>query len=89
MPEIAIAVVPDRLGTGAGGILLDALMEAARSNGFGALSMSVQKRNRGAVRLYERNGFVRLRDDGDSWTMKVELHNDRTTNDARGSQRGA
>lgn len=88
-PEIAIAVVPHQRGKGVGGILLDALMEAARSNGFGALSMSVQKRNRGAVRLYERNGFVRLRDDGDSWTMKAELHDDRTTNDARGSQRGA
>lgn len=84
-PEIAIAVVPDRRGTGVGGNLLRALMDTARSNGFDAVSLSVQKINHAATRLYERNGFVRLRDDGDSWTMKAELHDDRATNDARGA----
>ncbi len=79
-PDIAIAVVLDRRGTGVGGTLLYALMDAAGSHGFDAVSLSVQKSNHTAVRLYERNGFVRLRDDGTSWVMKAELTASETTN---------
>lgn len=77
IPEIAIAVLPNRRGTGVGGILLHALMEAASSEGFGFLSLSVQKSNHAAERLYERNGFVRLSDDGSAWIMKAELSTNR------------
>jgi GNAT superfamily N-acetyltransferase len=49
-PEISIAVVPDRRGTGVGEALLGALMETARSEGFGALSLSVEEDNR-AIKL--------------------------------------
>lgn len=86
-PEIAIAVVPDCRGAGVGGALLHALMDAARSNGFDAMSLSVQKGNHPAVRLYEKNGFVRLRDDGDAWVMKAELDANATTNDAPDARR--
>lgn len=85
-PDIVIAVVPDRRGTGVGRALLQALMAAARSNGFGAISLSVQKSNHAATRLYEKNGFVRVSDGGDDWIMKAELSTELTANDAPGAQ---
>lgn len=76
-PEVAIAVVPGRRGTGVGGALLRRLLDTARSQGFGALSLSVRCDNHAAVRLYERSGFVKLLDTGSeeypSWTMRVDL----------------
>lgn len=72
-PEIAIAVAPDLRGAGVGSGLLGALMNAARSGGFDALSLGVQKSNQAAVKLYEGKDFVRLRDEGDEWIMKAEL----------------
>lgn len=85
-PDIAIAVVPDRRGTGVGGALLRVLMDEARSNGFDALSLSVQKSNHVALGLYEKKGLTRHRDDGDAWVMKAELPTNKTTNDARSAQ---
>ena len=78
-PEIVLAVVPDRRGVGVGGNLLQALMSGARSNGFGAISLGVRKSNPAAIKLYERKGFIRLREDGTSWIMKAELCNNKTT----------
>lgn len=79
-PEIALAAVPDRRGTGVGGALIDALVGAARSEGFEAISLSVHKSNL-AAKLYERKGFVTLRDDGEDRVMKAELYADRITDD--------
>ena len=75
-PELAIGVVPEARGRGVGGALLPGLMEVARSRGFGALSLSVRRENTAAVRLYGRNGFVRVAEvglDQPSWAMKAEL----------------
>jgi GNAT superfamily N-acetyltransferase len=71
-PEVAIAVVPDRRGIGVGGALLRPLLDTARLQGFGALSLSVERDNP-AAELYERNGFVKLFHVEGSWTMKVDL----------------
>lgn len=71
-PEVGIAVVPETRGRGVGTALLRALMEAARSRGFDALSLSVEQGNP-AVRLYEQHGFERLFVVGDAWTMKAGL----------------
>lgn len=71
-PEISIAVVPDRRGTSAGEVLLDALMKTARSEGFGALSLSVEKDNQ-AIRLYHHAGFRKLHFSEGAWTMKADL----------------
>lgn len=79
-PDIAIAVSPKRRGTGVGGALLHALKDAARLDGFDAISLSVQKSNLAAIKLYERESFVRLRDDGDAWTMEADLSTGPTTN---------
>ena len=75
-PELAIGVVPEARGRGVGGALLPALMDVARGDGFGALSLSVRRNNAAAVSLYEKNGFVRVAEigfDHPSWAMKVDL----------------
>ena len=55
VPEIAIAVMPDRRGHGVGAALLDALID--RCTGLHhALALNVHRRNP-AQRLYQRRGF--------------------------------
>lgn len=81
-PEIALAVDPDRRGAGVGGTLLRAVMDAARAGGFRALSLSVRKSNHPALRLYEKSGFARLRDDGDDWVMRADLSTPKTADGA-------
>ena len=71
-PELAVSVAGGWRGRGVGGALLAALTDTARTNGFHALSLSVQKTNP-AARLYERHGFVEVRDDGYDRTMRAEL----------------
>ena len=71
-PEVALAVVSDYRGRGLGGALLRELRRVAWSKGYGALSLSVEHGNP-ALRLYERNGFVRLYEAEGAWTMKVDL----------------
>jgi ribosomal protein S18 acetylase RimI-like enzyme len=72
-PELAIAVVPSKRGHGIGDALLRALLEKARQAGYPSLSLSVDSHNAGAIRLYERHGFERTDDDGDSVTMVTRL----------------
>jgi len=71
-PEISIAVVPNKRGSGHGSQLLDALIERAREDGYKALSLSVEPDNP-ALHLYERMGFRKVGETGGSWTMKVDL----------------
>jgi GNAT superfamily N-acetyltransferase len=54
-PELSIAVVPERRGEGIGSALLGALVERAREDGHGALSLSVSPNNP-AASLYARLG---------------------------------
>jgi ribosomal protein S18 acetylase RimI-like enzyme len=68
-PELAIAVVPSARGKGVGGALLEALLERARSAGHEAVSLSVDKRNAGAIHVYEEHGFERVAESEDSLTM--------------------
>jgi ribosomal protein S18 acetylase RimI-like enzyme len=75
-PEVVIAVAPDRRGVGVGGALLRSLLGVAKSQGFDALSLSVRCNNPAAIRLYERNGFIKLFDinsEYPSWAMKVDF----------------
>jgi len=71
-PELSIAIVPSRRGTGLGSELLDALVDRARADGYAAISLSVEKDNP-AVGLYERHGFTRVREDDGAYTMRAEL----------------
>lgn len=72
IPEVTIGVVSGRRGAGIGAALLRALGEAAAARSIGALSLSVEHANP-ARRLYEREGFVVVGDDGDAFTMRLDL----------------
>jgi ribosomal protein S18 acetylase RimI-like enzyme len=72
-PELAIAVVPNARGKGVGGALLEALLERALADGHPALSLSVDRLNDGAIKLYERYGFQKVAEDEDSVTMLCRL----------------
>ncbi len=72
-PELAIAVVPSRRGRGIGDALLTALLERAGEEARPALSLCVDRRNEGAIAVYERRGFEAVEAQGDSLTMRVAL----------------
>lgn len=56
VPELAIGVAQDARRRGVGGALLDALFDRARTQGFLAISLAVDRRNP-AKDLYARKGF--------------------------------
>lgn len=68
VPELSIAVVAARRGEGIGRRLLVGLIDACRTEGFRAISLSVSEQNP-ARRLYESVGFVFAAEHGGSWTM--------------------
>jgi ribosomal protein S18 acetylase RimI-like enzyme len=72
-PELAIAVVPSKRGHGIGDALLARLLDRAREDGYEQVSLSVDRSNAGAIRLYERHGFEQKADDGVSLTMVAQL----------------
>jgi ribosomal protein S18 acetylase RimI-like enzyme len=72
-PELAIAVVPSARGKGIGSELLGALLDRARAEGYPAISLSVDRNNAGAIELYTRRGFRRVREEDDSVTMLAHL----------------
>jgi GNAT superfamily N-acetyltransferase len=72
-PELAIAVVPNARGKGVGGALLDALLERARADGHGAISLCVDRENSDAIHVYEQHGFERVSEGDDSVTMVARL----------------
>ena len=73
-PELAIAVVPSRRGRGIGDALVEALCERARTDGYRALSLSVERGNAPLVSFYEQHGFVVVGDATDhTLTMLREL----------------
>jgi ribosomal protein S18 acetylase RimI-like enzyme len=47
-------------------------MVQAREDGFQALSLSVAVHNRSRM-MYERAGFERVSEDGESWVMRADL----------------
>ena len=71
-PELSIAIVPSKRGTGLGSELLDALLARARADGYHAISLSVEQ-DSPAVGLYERHGFARVGTDDGALTMRADL----------------
>jgi GNAT superfamily N-acetyltransferase len=69
-PELTIAVVPGRRGSGLGGQLLDALLERARDEGHTAISLSAEAEN---TKLYERQGFQPVEQKDGTVTMRKQL----------------
>ena len=71
-PELSIAVVPSRRGSGLGSELLEALLDRARADGHAAISLSVEKGSP-AIGLYERHGFAEVSEDDGGVTMRAAL----------------
>jgi ribosomal protein S18 acetylase RimI-like enzyme len=71
-PELSVAVVPLHRRKGIGGTLLRAAMVQAREEGYQTLSLSVAVHNRSRM-MYQRVGFEKVGEQGDSWTMLVNL----------------
>ncbi len=71
-PELSVAVQPLHRRKGIGHALLHSAMVQAREEGFQALSLSVAVHNRSRM-MYQRVGFQRIAEDGDHWTMVVNL----------------
>jgi GNAT superfamily N-acetyltransferase len=69
-PELTIAVVPGRRGTGLGAELMQALLARARQHGHGAISLSAEK---GRTGLYERYGFQPVEEKDGTVTMRAAL----------------
>jgi ribosomal protein S18 acetylase RimI-like enzyme len=69
-PELTIAVVPGRRGSGLGGQLLDALLARAREEGHAAVSLSAEAEN---TKLYERHGFQAVEQKDGTVTMRKHL----------------
>lgn len=71
-PELSIAVVPLHRRKGIGEAVLRSVMVQAREEGFQALSLSVAVHNRSRM-MYQRAGFEKVDESGDSWTMVANL----------------
>ena len=71
-PEVSIAVVPSRRGRGIGSELLDALIDLAREQGYGGLSLSVAD-DSPAMHVFEKQGFEKVEQTDGSWTMRLSL----------------
>ena len=71
VPELAIAVFPEFRGHGVGSLLLGALVARTQVAGAPGLSLSVARDNP-ARALYERNGFVVVREDASTDTMFLD-----------------
>ncbi len=72
-PELAVAVVPNARGLGVGSALMRALLAQAREDGYGALSLAVDRHNDGAIALYRQFGFAQVAEAPDSLTLRLEL----------------
>lgn len=72
IPELSIAIKPEARGMGIGTKLMEAIINEAKTEGFKAMSLSVDPNN-AAVRLYERFGFIEVGVEGTSITMKLDL----------------
>lgn len=71
-PELGIAVVADQRRHGVGRALLGAALSDAASEGFAAISLSVEPDNPSRL-LYEQLGFVQVGVVEGSWTMRAQV----------------
>jgi ribosomal protein S18 acetylase RimI-like enzyme len=72
IPEVSIGVFSEFRGQRVGSLLMGSLIAKAQSSAERALSLSVHRDNP-ARRLYARLGFEVERDEGDTYTMLLDL----------------
>lgn len=75
-PELAIALVYEVRGRGVGTKLMQSLMTLARKQGHRQISLSVDVKNEGARRLYQRLGFQEVERDEENLKMLADLSQD-------------
>jgi ribosomal protein S18 acetylase RimI-like enzyme len=71
-PELTISVVPSRRKHGVGHELLEELVSRAGTDGYPAISLSVED-DSPAVSFYERHGFDRVGENAGAITMRRAL----------------
>ena len=71
-PELGLAVKQTFRRRGVGRKLLQHMLDDARNEGIGAISLSVDPNNH-ARRLYESEGFEKIGESGTSWTLVLDL----------------
>ncbi|GGP17318.1 hypothetical protein GCM10011346_52690 [Oceanobacillus neutriphilus] len=69
IPELGIAIVEGERGKGLGKQLLIEIIKEAKRAGYIGLSLSVDLKNTGAIRLYHQLGFEDKETEGTSKTM--------------------
>ncbi len=71
-PEFAISLYKEYRGTGIGTALMRAMLELLREKGYQQTSLAVQKDNY-AVRMYEKVGFVTVKELDEEYLMVCKL----------------
>jgi len=71
-PEMTLVVVPTKQGQGIGRLLLNALVERAREEGYSMLSVSV-KRGDAEAENFLAEGFEQVREEGNTLTLRRRL----------------
>jgi len=71
-PELGIAVLPEYRKMGLGTVLMNKMLQYAKSIGLEQISLSVDPENF-ALSLYQKLGFRKISESGTSWTMVKKL----------------
>jgi GNAT superfamily N-acetyltransferase len=71
-PELTLVVIPAKQGHGVGRQLLEALLERARTDGYAAVSVSVQRGHLDEGFFHEA-GFEEVREDGETVILRRAL----------------
>lgn len=72
VPSLAISVLKDHRGMGIGTQLIQHIKELLKAEGYGRVSLAVQKDNY-AVRMYEHAGFRTVRENDEEYIMVCDL----------------
>ncbi|MBR2707036.1 MAG: GNAT family N-acetyltransferase [Mogibacterium sp.] len=73
IPSLAISLIREYRGKGIGTKLLGKLLDQLKHNGYGRVSLSVQKENY-AVRMYEHAGFRTISENDEEFIMVCALN---------------
>lgn len=68
-PSLAISLYPEYRGKGIGTILMKKMLDLLQKDGYRQVSLSVQKENAGAIRLYQKTGFEMVHVAPDEYLM--------------------
>ncbi len=68
-PSLSISLYKEYRGQGIGTALLQTMLEALKAKGYRQVSLSVQKANETAVRMYKKAGFQVVKDKGEEFIM--------------------